>query len=87
MRGGFTLGLEVEGTLCVREPDVRDVVSRPLCKEWGSLKHPPRQHLRLASCNSKPKACFFLKSRFPEIPRNMISFNRNLSFQSARYFI
>jgi hypothetical protein len=39
--GGKTLGFEVEGTLSLREPDVLDVVSKPLYKEWGSLKHSP----------------------------------------------
>ncbi len=56
--GGNALGLEVEGTPSVREPDVPDVVSKPLHKEWGSLKHSPGHHLRLASCNSKPRAYY-----------------------------
>ncbi len=35
-----------------------DVVSKSPHEVRGSIKHWPGRHVRLASCNSKPKACF-----------------------------
>lgn len=58
MKGEFTLGLEVEGTLCVRGPVVLNVVSKPRHKAWGSLKHSPGQHIKKGLVNSKPKESF-----------------------------
>jgi len=39
------LGLEVEGTLCIRKPVVLNVVSKPRHKAWGSLKHSPGRNI------------------------------------------
>jgi len=59
--GRIALGFEVGGTLSVtRGPAVPEFIRKSPCEAQGSLKPWPGRHLRLASCNSKPKAYFTL---------------------------
>ena len=54
------MGLEFDGTLCVRKPVVLNVVCKPHHKVWGSLKHSPGQNIlkKLRVTLSPRDVCF-----------------------------